>query len=77
MASGYCDEQHRSSPFPLLQKVLLDSTVLDKALKKRELLELQGLTWSEKVWVCKGAGLAQVSVWDPPLWDGLEGVPSL
>lgn len=36
MASGYCDEQHRSSPFPLLQKVLLDSTVPDKALKKRD-----------------------------------------
>lgn len=33
--------------------------------------------WSEEVWVCEGAGLAQVSIWNPPVWDGLEGVPSL
>lgn len=34
------------------------------------------LTWFEKVWVCEGAGLAQIPVWNLLLLGGLDGKSS-
>lgn len=55
----------------------MNSTALEKAPERETVFMVKILTWSEEVWVCEGAGLAQVSIWNPPVWDGLEGVPSL
>lgn len=34
---------------------------------------LRILTWFEKVWMCEGAGLSQVPVWNLPLLGRLDG----